>query len=52
MYGIKAIQTDKDTDYYLEIKSDAKTVKEQSMATQFEDRFEACLARIQAGYID
>ena len=44
---IKAIQTDKDTDYYLEIKSDAKTVKEQSMATQFEDRFEAYLARIQ-----
>lgn len=44
---IKAIQTDKDTDYYLEIKSDAKTVKEQSMATQFEERFEAYLARIQ-----
>ena len=44
---IKAIQTDSDTDYYLEIKSDAKTVKEQSMATQFEDRFEAYLARIQ-----
>jgi transposase len=40
---IKAIQTDKDTDYYLEIKSDAKTVKEQSMATQFEERFEAYL---------
>lgn len=44
---IKALQTDKDTDYYLEIKSDAKTVKEQSMATQFEERFEACLTRIQ-----
>jgi transposase len=44
---IKAIQTDEDTDYYLEIKSDAKTVKEQSMATQFEERFEAYLARIQ-----
>jgi len=44
---IKAIQTDRDTDYYLEIKSDAKTVKEQSMATQFEERFEAYLARIQ-----
>jgi len=44
---IKAIQTDQDTDYYLEIKSDAKTVKEQSMATQFEERFEAYLARIQ-----
>jgi len=44
---IKAIRTDKDTDYYLEIKSDAKTIKEQSMATQFEERFEAYLARIQ-----
>jgi transposase len=44
---IKAIQTDKDTDYYLEIKSDAKMVKEQAMATQFEERFEAYLARIQ-----
>jgi transposase len=44
---IKALQTDKDTDYYLEIKSDAKTVKEQSMATQFEERFEASLTRIQ-----
>jgi transposase len=44
---IKAIQTDRDTDYYLEIKSDAKTVKEQSMSTQFEERFEAYLARIQ-----
>jgi DDE family transposase len=44
---IKAIQTDRDTDYYLEIKSDAKKVKEQSMATQFEERFEAYLARIQ-----
>jgi len=49
---IKAIQTDKDTDYSdsyrnLEIKSDAKTIKEQSMATQFEERFEAYLARIQ-----
>ncbi len=44
---IKAIQTDKDTDYYLEIKSDAKTVKEQPMATQFEERFEAYLARVQ-----
>jgi transposase len=44
---IKALQTEKDTDYYLEIKSDAKTLKEQAMATQFEERFEACLARIQ-----
>lgn len=44
---IKTIQTDEDTDYYLEIKSEAKTVKEQSMATQFEERFEAYLARIQ-----
>jgi transposase len=44
---IKAIQTARDTDYYLEIKSDAKTVKEQAMSTQFEQRFEAYLARIQ-----
>ena len=43
---IKAIQTDEGTDYYLEIKSEAKTVKEQSMATQFEERFEAYLARV------
>jgi transposase len=44
---IKAIQGDQATDYYLEIKSDAKMVKEQSMATQFEERFEAYLARIE-----
>jgi transposase len=43
---IKSIQTDKDTDYYLEVKSQAKASKEGAMKNQFEGRFELELQKI------
>jgi transposase len=43
---IKAIQTDANTDYYLEVKSQAKAAKETGMKTQFEKRFEEQLQKI------
>lgn len=43
---LKAIQTDANTDYYLEVKSDAKAAKETGMKTQFEKRFEEQLQKI------
>ena len=43
---LKAIQTDSNTDYYLEVKSDAKAAKETGMKTQFEKRFEEQLQKI------
>jgi transposase len=44
---LKAVQTDSNTDYYLEVKSDAKAAKETGMKTQFEIRFEQQLQTIQ-----
>lgn len=43
---LKAIQTDSNTDYYLEVKSDAKAAKETGMKNQFEKRFEEQLQKI------
>jgi transposase len=43
---IKAVATDKHTDYFLEVKSDAKALKENAMGSQFEERFEQCLETI------
>jgi transposase len=43
---LKAIQIDSNTDYYLEVKSDAKAAKETGMKTQFEKRFEEQLQKI------
>ena len=44
---LKAVQTDNNTDYYLEVKSDAKAAKETGMKEQFEIRFEQQLQTIQ-----
>ena len=44
---LKAVQTDSNTDYYLEVKSDAKAAKEIGMKNQFEIRFEQQLQIIQ-----
>ena len=43
---LKAIRTDKSTDYYLEVKSEAKQRKENAMKNQFEERFEMELEKI------
>jgi transposase len=43
---LKAIQTESNTDYYLEVKSDAKAAKETGMKTQFEKCFEEQLQKI------
>jgi len=43
---LKAVQTANDTDYYLEVKSDAKASKETGMKKQFEKRFEEELQKI------
>ena len=43
---LKAVKTDNDTDYYLEVKSDAKAAKETGMKEQFEQRFEEQLQKI------
>jgi hypothetical protein len=44
---LKAIQTSSNTDYYLEVKSDAKTAKEAGMNARFEKGFEEQLQKIQ-----
>lgn len=43
---IKAIATSKNTDYYLEVKSKAKALKEEGMKNLFEKRFEEELEKI------
>jgi hypothetical protein len=43
---LRAITTGKGTDYYLEVKSYAKQVKESGMKNQFEQRFEEALQKI------
>jgi transposase len=43
---LKSIQTEKNTDYYLEVKSEAKQSKENAMKHQFEQRFEMELQKI------
>lgn len=46
---LKAVTTEKNTDYYLEVKSPAKEMKEAGMKNQFELRFEEALQRIHKG---
>ena len=43
---LRAVSTEKNTDYYLEVKSKAKERKEEGMKNQFEKRFEEALQRI------
>lgn len=43
---LKAVSTEKNTDYYLEVKSGAKKRTEEGMKKQFEQRFEEALQRI------
>ncbi len=46
---LKAVTTEKNTDYYLEVKSPSKEMKETGMKNQFELRFEEALQRIHKG---
>jgi hypothetical protein len=46
---LKAVSTEKNTDYYLGVKSPAKEMKETGMKNQFEKRFEEALRRIHKG---
>ncbi len=46
---LKAVTTEKNTDYYLEVKSQAKEMKEAGMKNKFEQRFEEALQRIHKG---
>ena len=43
---LKSVTTPKNTDYYLEVKSPAKAMKETGMKNQFEQRFEDELQKI------
>jgi transposase len=43
---LKSVTTEKNTDYYLEVKSNAKEMKETGMKNQFEQRFEGSLQKI------
>lgn len=45
---LRKVETQTNTDYYLYVKSDAKTLKENSMNSRFKDRFEEGLAQIKA----
>ncbi len=46
---LRAVTTEKNIDYYLEVKSNAKQIKEAGMKNQFEQRFEEALLRIHKG---
>jgi Transposase DDE domain len=46
---LKAVSTEKNTDYYLEVKSPTKEIKETGMRNQFEQRFEEALQSIHKG---
>ena len=43
---LKSVTTSKSTDYFLEVKSETKALKETGMKTRFEQRFEAELQKI------
>src|SRR5699024_675635 len=45
---LKTVSTNKHTDYFLEVKSGFKAIKEGAMLTQFERRFEEYLEKIAA----
>jgi len=44
---LKAVSTPRNTDYYLEVTSEAKALKEAGMKSQFEERFEESLRIIE-----
>lgn len=44
---LKAVSTSRNTDYYLEVTSEAKALKEAGMKSQFEERFEQSLRIIE-----
>ena len=44
---LKAVSTPRNTEYYFEVTSEAKALKEAAMKTQFEDRFEESLRVIE-----
>ena len=44
---LKSISTANNTDYYLEVKSEAKQLKEAGMKSQYEERYESELQKIQ-----
>ena len=44
---LKALSTPGQKDFYMSVESDAKAMKEQSMKTQFEERFEEMLRKAQ-----
>ena len=46
---LQFVQAHQKTDYYLKIKSQAKSIKERSMNRKFKERFEAGLLQIEAG---
>jgi hypothetical protein len=43
---LKKVKQEKDTDYYLEVRSVKKALKEYGMKTQFEEHFEEELHKI------
>ncbi|HEY5392294.1 MAG TPA: hypothetical protein VIJ57_09285, partial [Hanamia sp.] len=43
---LKSVTTERNTDYYLEVKSPDKAMKEAGMKSQFEKRFEEELQKI------
>lgn len=43
---LRAVSTEKNTDYYLEVKSPSKEKKEEAMKLQFEERYEQELQKI------
>lgn len=46
---LQSVSSEKSTDYYLKVKSPGKTLKEESMKSSFEMRFEEELQKIQIG---
>jgi hypothetical protein len=47
--SVEKVQSKKSTDYYLKVKSPGKTLKETSMKTQFESRFEMEMTKLRDG---
>ncbi len=48
---LRAVSSEKNTDYYLEVQSPAKEKKEEGMKLQFEKRFEEALQKINASVL-
>lgn len=47
--ALQKVRSGKNTDYYLNVKSEAKALKEHAMNSRFKDGFETGLAQIQSG---